>query len=76
MDGFPNIKNLREDHDLNQTDIASILHVSQRSYSHYEKGTRGIPIDILIQLSRHYNVSIDYLVGETDVKKRYPKTKK
>lgn len=71
MKVYSNIRNLREDSDLTQTDIANILHVSQRAYSHYENGTREIPIPILINLARYYNVSIDYLVGETKIKKRY-----
>ena len=71
MDVYINIRNLREDNDLTQTDIANILHISQRAYSHYENGTREIPIPILINLARYYNVSIDYLLGETSTKKRY-----
>ncbi|MCR5227047.1 MAG: helix-turn-helix domain-containing protein [Eubacterium sp.] len=71
MNVYANIKNLREDSDLTQTDIANVLHISQRAYSHYENGTREIPIPILINLARYYNVSIDYLVGETKIKKRY-----
>ncbi len=71
MNVYTNIRNLREDSDLTQTDIANILHVSQRAYSHYENGTREMPIPILINLARYYNVSIDYLVGETKIKKRY-----
>lgn len=68
---YENIKNLREDSDLTQTDIANILHISQRAYSHYENGTRQIPIPVLIDLARYYNVSVDYLLGETKIKKRY-----
>ncbi|MCR5632221.1 MAG: helix-turn-helix domain-containing protein [Eubacterium sp.] len=71
MSEFVNIRNLREDNDLTQTDIANILHISQRAYSHYENGTRELPISILIDLARYYDVSIDYLLGETTNKKRY-----
>ena len=71
MDIYINIRNLREDNDLTQTDLANILHISQRAYSHYENGTREIPIPILINLARYYNVSVDYLLGETSTKKRY-----
>ncbi len=71
MKVFANIRNLREDNDFSQAYIASLLHISQRGYSHYENGTRDIPIDILIELARYYNVSIDYLVGETTTKQRY-----
>ena len=71
MTTFPNIRNLREDNDLTQTEIANALHISQRAYSHYENGSREIPIPILINLARYYNVSVDYLLGETKRKKRY-----
>ena len=49
--------------------ISEILHISQRSYSHYETGSRGIPIEMLIRLADYYNTSIDYLVGRTNNKK-------
>lgn len=65
---FERIKNLREDSDLTQTEISKILHISQRAYSHYEKGSRSIPIEILIALADYYNTSIDYLVGRIDKK--------
>lgn len=60
---YQKIKDLREDNDLTQQDIASALNISQRAYSHYENGTRNLPIEILIQLSRFYNVSTDYILG-------------
>ncbi len=72
MEIYENIRNLREDNDLTQTDVAKILHISQRAYSHYETGSREIPIPFLIELSKYYNVSIDYLLGQTKIKKRYP----
>ena len=72
MGVYINIRNLREDRDLSQSAIARVLHVSQRAYSHYENGTREIPIPVLINLARYHNVSIDYLLGETKNKKRYP----
>ena len=62
------IRNLREDSDLTQNEIAVILHVSQRTYSHYENGTRKIPLDVLIGLADYYNCSIDYLLGRTHQK--------
>ncbi len=65
---YQNIKNLREDNDLTQQDIADVLNISQRAYSHYENGTRNLPIDILIQLARFYNVSTDYLLGLSNKK--------
>lgn len=62
------IKNLREDHDLMQKDLAEILHISQRTYSHYENGTRKIPLDILTALADYYNCSTDFLLGRTKKK--------
>ena len=66
---FQRIQDLRTDADLSQ--ISEILHISQRSYSHYETGSRNIPIEMLIRLANYYNTSIDYLVGRTDNKKLY-----
>ena len=59
------IKGLREDHDLTQEDIAKTLHISQRAYSHYENGTRSLPLDIFIKLADYYDISLDYLAGRT-----------
>lgn len=69
---YPRIRDLREDHDLKQSALASKLGISQTSYSKYEIGTCEIPIPILIQLARIYNTSIDYLLGETNNPTRYP----
>ncbi|MBP3234817.1 MAG: helix-turn-helix transcriptional regulator [Eubacterium sp.] len=71
MSIYINIRNIREDNDLTQQQVADILHISQRAYSHYETGTRDIPTSILISLANYYNVSIDYLLGQTKKKKRY-----
>lgn len=68
---YPRIRNLREDRDLNQTQVASMLGMSQTGYSKYETGENDIPTVILIKLARFYNTSIDYLLGETNQKKRY-----
>ena len=68
---YPRIRDLREDHDLNQTQVASMLGMSQTGYSKYETGENDIPTTILIKLARFYNTSIDYLLGETNQKKRY-----
>ena len=54
--------------DLSQKKIGEILHISQRSYSHYETGSRNIPIEMLIRLADYYDTTIDYLVGRTDNK--------
>ena len=56
------------DSDLSQKKIGEILHISQRSYSHYETGSRNIPIEMLIRLADYYDTTIDYLVGRTDNK--------
>lgn len=68
---YPRIRDLREDHDLKQSALASILNVTQTTYSKYEIGTSEIPIRILIKLARLYNTSIDYLLGETSNPHRY-----
>ncbi|HIW51382.1 MAG TPA: helix-turn-helix domain-containing protein [Candidatus Blautia intestinavium] len=65
---YQRIEDLRIDSDLTQKQISEVLHISQRSYSHYETGTRGIPVDILIKLADYYDTTIDYLVGRTDRK--------
>ena len=65
---FQRIQDLRTDADLSQKQISEILHISQRSYSHYETGTRGIPVEMLIRLADYYDTSIDYLVGRTNKK--------
>lgn len=63
---FKRIKDLREDHDLLQKDVAKLLGISQQYYSEYEKGNRTIPIQYLITLSKFYGTSIDYMVGLSD----------
>lgn len=70
---YQRIRSLRENRDLNQTQVAKMLGMSQTGYSKYETGENDIPTTILIKLARFYNTSIDYLLGETDEKKRYPK---
>ena len=63
---FSRIRNLREDSDLTQTEISKKLNISQHTYSHYENGTREIPISILIEIANIHNVSIDYLLERTN----------
>lgn len=65
---FQRIQDLRIDSDLSQKKIGEILHISQRSYSHYETGSRNIPIEMLIRLADYCDTTIDYLVGRTDNK--------
>ena len=63
---YKRIRDLREDRDLSQTELAKILNMSQTGYSKYEVGTNDIPTKILIQLAKFYNTSVDYLLGITD----------
>lgn len=66
------IRELREDNDYTQQNIADILHIGQRTYSDYESGKTRIPIDSLIILAKFYNVSMDYISGISNQKKNYP----
>lgn len=68
---YKRIRDLREDSDLTQTQVAKFLEMSQTGYSKYETGENDIPTSILIKLARFYNTSIDYLLGETNIKERY-----
>lgn len=73
---YRRIRDLREDRDLRQQELADYLQCTQVSYSHYELGKRDIPTDVLIKLAAFHGTSIDYLLGVTDVKTPYPKRKK
>ena len=66
---YENIRNLREDSDKLQTELAEYLNVRQTTYSKYERGKINIPIEVFIKLADYYDVSIDYLVGRTKKKK-------
>ena len=68
---YQRLRDLREDHDLNQTEVAKMLGMSQTGYSKYETGENDIPTAVLIKLADFYDTSIDYLLGRTNVKKRY-----
>lgn len=72
---YTRIPSLREDHDLTQKKIATILNMSQTGYSKYETGENDIPTRILINLSLYYDTSIDYLLGITDEPKPYARSK-
>jgi len=63
---YRRIRDLREDNDLTQKEMAKNLNCSQQVYSNYELGQRDIPTDILIKLSKFYNVSVDYILGLSD----------
>ena len=70
---YHRIRDLREDKDLTQTQIAKYLNCSQRIYSNYECGDVDIPTQILIKLAKLHDTSVDYLLGITDERKPYPK---
>lgn len=72
---YPRIRHLREDKDLSQTKMAQILGMSQTGYSKYETGENDIPTSILIKLAYFHNTSIDYLLGQTDTRKPYPRNR-
>ena len=65
------IRDLREDRDLTQQEIADLLLCDQSLYSKYERGERPLPLELAVKLAVHYNVSLDYLVGMTNQKKHY-----
>ena len=60
------LKELREDRDIRQKEIAEYLHIRQNTYSQYENGQRQLPIDVLVALAKFYQTSTDYLLGLTD----------
>ena len=70
---YRRIRDLREDHDLKQEDLAKLLNCTQACYSNYENGKRDIPSEVLRTLAEYYNVSVDYLLDMTSVKEPYPK---
>ena len=72
---YRRIRDLREDADLTQTQIAAKLQCSQRIYSNYERGDVDIPTHILIALANLHNTSIDYILGLTDERQSYPHKK-
>ena len=67
---YRRIRDLREDNDLTQKELAKVLNCSQQVYSNYELGQRDIPTDILIKLSHFYKVSVDYILGISDNPRR------
>ena len=66
-----NLRKIREDNDLTQEYVAAKLQIAQRTYSHYENGTRNIPTQMLVVLSNYYEVSTDYLLGLTNIPTRF-----
>lgn len=73
---YDKIRSLREDSDLTQKELASTLNMSQTGYLKYETGENDIPTKILIDLAYYYNTSVDYLLGITDIKDPYPRSRK
>lgn len=72
---YRRIRDLREDKDLTQKQIGQVLNMSQTGYNQYEIGKNDIPTKILIELSKFYNTSVDYILGLTNEKKPYPRSK-
>lgn len=68
---YRRIRELREDSDLKQRELAEILYCSQRVYSNYERGDLDIPTEVLIKLARYYGTSVDYILGLTENKQPY-----
>ena len=66
------IRDLREDRDLTQKDLAEYLHIKQNTYSQYENGQRQLPLEMLIALAKYYKTSTDYILGLTEEQKPYP----
>ncbi len=67
---FKRLRDLREDHDMTQVDVAEMLKIQQTVYSRYERGVQNLPLDYLIQLADFYKVSTDYILGRTDNPRR------
>lgn len=70
------LKDMREDRDITQKQIADYLHIKQNTYSQYENGQRGLPIETLCQLAIYFDTSTDYIIGLTDDPKPYKRAKK
>lgn len=73
---YNRIKELREDRDIKQKEIAAYLGIAQNTYSNYENGVRDFPLSLLIKLSRYYNVNLEYLLGLTDYSEPLPTSKR
>ena len=73
---YNRVKDLREDRDIKQKEIAAYLGIAQNTYSNYENGVRDFPLSLLIKLSRYYNVNLEYLLGLTDYSEPFPTSKR
>ena len=69
------LKDIREDSDITQQQLADYLHIRQNTLSQYENGQRSLPIDALEKLADYFNTSTDYILGRTDERRPYPKRK-
>ena len=72
---YPRIRDLREDRDWSQKELADQLGMSQTGYSKYETGENDVPVRVLVALAEIYGTSVDYLLGRTDVSRPYPRKK-
>lgn len=71
MELYSRLKDLREDADLKQENIAAALGMKQQQYSEYERGKREMPLRIYVQIAKYYNVSLDYIAGLTNDKRKF-----
>lgn len=69
------LKDLREDLDMTQADVAKRLYIKQNTYSQYENGQRGLPVEVLIKLAKLFETSTDYILSLTDERRPYPPKK-
>ena len=72
---YRRLRDLREDRNLSQRELADFLKISQNTYSRYETNERGIPLELISKLADYYGTSVDYLMGCTDVFEPYPRSK-
>ena len=70
------LKDIREDLDITQKELAARLHIGQNTYSQYENGQRGLPIEVLMQLTVIFDTSADYILGLTDERRPYPRSER
>ena len=70
------IRELREDRDLRQQDVAALLNVGQKTYSDYELGKTRIPLESILKLARYYDVDANYICGLTEAPAPFPKVKR
>ena len=73
---YRRLRDLREDHDLKQKEVAQLLDIDQRVYSNYETGKQTLPVRYLLQLAYYYGTSTDYILGRTDNPVPYEKRRK